>query len=82
MTKNFGGQSFSAIRSFDCDLMVFLVFDQASLELVSAHELSSDQVRQIGSHVNHVNARIVNPNAVSKVGKDVTDLIRAAYEKC
>jgi hypothetical protein len=81
-TKNYGGQTFSAIRSFDCDLMVFLVFDQESLDLVSAHELSSQQVREIGSHINHVNARVVNPNAVKKVGQDVTELIRAAYEKC
>ena len=81
-TKNYGGQTFSAIRSFDCDEMVFLIFDQKTLELVSAHKLTSDQVREIGTHSNHVNARVVNSNAVSKLGEDVTDLMRKAYDNC
>jgi hypothetical protein len=80
--KNFGGQTFSAIRSFECDEMVFLVFDQKTLDLFSAHKLTSQQVREIGTHSNHVNARVVNHNSVSKVGEDVTDLMRKAYDNC
>jgi len=72
-------QAFSAIRSWDLDVIVFLNIDSATYDLVWARELTVDEAMAIGRRRELTNSSAANISNVHSAGIDVTDRIRAAY---
>lgn len=68
---------FSAFRSFDFDVAVFLAFDLSSYDLVWAHEVPSAEVRSATSYSAHTNASTVRISTARQLGTDVTDRFQA-----
>jgi hypothetical protein len=74
-------QNFSAVRSWDFDAALFLLFDAATYDLVWARELDRDETQSLGRRVEHTNSSAVLVRDVAHAGADVTDLVRAAYDR-
>jgi len=72
-------QAFSAIRSWDLDVIVFLNIDSATYDLVWARELTVDEAMAIGRRRELTNSSAVYLSNVHSAGIDVTERIRAAY---
>lgn len=70
---------FSAFRSFDFDTAVFLIFDGVTFEILSAYEVPSNVLTEMGTFSRHVNARTIRRSQIEKVGADVTEEMRRAY---
>jgi len=71
---------FSAVRSWDFDIAVFLVFD-LSYELVWARELTSAEARGTARRVEHTNSSLITLRSVLSAGRDVTPLLAAVYSQ-
>jgi len=72
-------QAFSAIRSWDLDVIVFLNIDSATYDLVWARELTVNEAMAIGRRRELTNSSAVYLSNVLSAGIDVTERIRAAY---
>jgi hypothetical protein len=74
-------QAFSAVRSWDFEAMLCLVFDSTSFEPVWARELTTDQARSLGRVVAHTNSTAISVWAAKSVGVDVTTAALEAYAR-
>jgi hypothetical protein len=74
-------QAFSAFRSWDFEEALFLLFDAASYDLIWARELTRAETVNIGRRVEHTNSSAVAVRNVLHGGRDVTALMRDAYER-
>lgn len=74
-------QNFSAVRSWDFDAALFMLFDADTYALVWARELSRDETQALGRRVEHTNSSSILVRGVAQIGTDVTALIRAAYDR-
>lgn len=70
---------FSAFRSFDFDLAVFVVVDPVDGELREAWEAGPHEVEEACNRSGHTNAWMITVTKVRKIGTDVTEKIRDAY---
>ena len=73
---------FSPIRSFDFDSCVFLLVDDDAGEVITARELSADEVRSYGRHRAHTNGvvlRIGQLRGAAVAGVDLTEEFRTAW---
>lgn len=70
---------FSAFRSFDFDVAVFLVFSIGTFELTLAREVTADVVENTATYSSHVNGSALSLPQVKDLGVDVTDEMREAY---
>ena len=75
------GGKFSQFRSFDFTSAIFLTFDPATLDIAYARELTSDEVTGHGSKSGWTNATTLTGGRVMTLGVDVTEEMRAAYER-
>jgi hypothetical protein len=69
---------FSAFRSFDFDVTVFLALDMSSYDVVWAREVGVDEVRAAVRFSTHINGNFVSIREARRLGTDVTDLVRDA----
>jgi hypothetical protein len=75
---------FSPIRSFDFDGCVFLLVDDEAGEVISARELTVDEVRLHGRHRIHTNGVVVRlgqVRGVETIGVDLTEPFRVAWRE-
>jgi hypothetical protein len=71
---------FSAVRSWDFDVAIFIVLDATTYEISWARELTLAQAESLGRHVVLTNSRAIRAREVAGLGNDVTDRIRAAFD--
>jgi len=73
--------TFSAFRSFEFDIAIFIVFDDKTHEITHAWEMRSSDIVEIASHSGHVNAWIVSISRLKKLdsAKDITSEMRNAF---
>ncbi|WP_198165824.1 DUF6998 domain-containing protein [Agromyces laixinhei] len=69
---------FSVFRTFDFDVAVFLVFDQATYELMWAAELGPQEIEAAARWSSHVNGRLLRVRKARELGVDVTARFDAA----
>ncbi|MDP4332013.1 hypothetical protein Q7F20_01395 [Curtobacterium sp. A7_M15] len=74
-------QNFSAVRSWEFDAALFLLFDAATYDLIWVRELDRDQTQSLGRRVEHTNSSAILVRDVAHAGADVTALVRAAYDR-
>lgn len=74
-------QNFSALRSWDFDAALFLLFDAATYDLTWARELTCDETQALARANEHTASSRIIVRDVAAAGKDVTDLVGAAYER-
>jgi hypothetical protein len=72
---------FSAVRSWDFDVAVFIVLDARTYDVSWARELTSAEATSLGRHVILTNSRAIRAREVLTLGTDVTDRIRAAFAR-
>jgi hypothetical protein len=65
-------QNFSAFRSWDFDLALFLLLDANTYDVIWARELTREEVQTIGRRVAHTNSSALLVRNVAVKGKDVT----------
>jgi len=68
---------FSAFRSFEFDVAVFLAFDLSTYGLVWAREVASADVESATSYSAHTNASTVSISTARQLGTDVTSRFQA-----
>jgi hypothetical protein len=73
-------QTFSAVRSWEFEAVVFLNVDSATYDLIWARELTTVEAMSLGKRREGTNSSAISVSAVLGLGIDVTDRIRAAYE--
>lgn len=74
--------TFSPIRSFEFDGCVFLLVDDDAGEVITARELTVDEVRLHGRHREHTNGVVVRIGQVrgaTTIGVDLTEPFRTAW---
>lgn len=77
-----GSKILSAIRSWDFDACVIVLFSTTNLGVLAAAEVDSDVLRASATFRKHTNSWAVRPGpSVMASGKDVSDLLRATAEK-
>lgn len=77
---NGGGSTiFSAIRSWDFDVVVFVTLGTESYDVVWARELTADEAEGLARRREHTNSSAIRVRTVPDYGVDVTERIRAAY---
>ncbi|WP_198169789.1 DUF6998 domain-containing protein [Agromyces laixinhei] len=69
---------FSVFRTFDFDVALFLVFDQATYELMWAAELGPQEIEAAARWSSHVNGRLLRVRKARELGVDVTARFDAA----
>lgn len=74
-------QAFSAFRSFNFDVALFLLFDSANYDLVWARHLTAEEAATLGRRVEHTNSTAIPIRRVSIAGTDVTDRVAAQYDR-
>jgi hypothetical protein len=67
-----GSAKFSAFRSFDFDVAVFLAFDLLTYELAWAREVPRGEVQEAVRYSPHTNASNVRIRSAQRLGVDVT----------
>lgn len=72
---------FSAIRSFDFDACVFLLIDDDADDVVTARELTVDEVKTLGRYREHTNGTVLRIGKLSggEFGADLTDQFRRVW---
>lgn len=63
---------FSVFRTFDFDIALFLVFDQATYELIWAAELRPEEIEAHARWSSHVNGHLLRVRKARELGVDVT----------
>jgi hypothetical protein len=74
-------QTSSAVRSWDFDLALFLLFDAGTYDLTWARELTDDEAEPLGRRVEHTNSWAVLVRQVENAGTDVTERLADAYDR-
>lgn len=74
-------QTFSAVRSWNFDLALFLLFDAGSYDLTWARELTRAEAEPLGRRVEHTNSWAVLVRQVEGAGTDVTKRLATAYDR-
>ncbi|MCX6501743.1 MAG: hypothetical protein NT132_04950 [Microbacterium sp.] len=74
-------QNFSAFRSWDFETALFVLFDAHTYEIVWARELTCDEARSIGRHVEHTNSSAILVRGVAAAGIDVTARLTDAFDR-
>lgn len=69
---------YSAFRSWDFDVAVFVAFEASTYGLVYAREVPAHEVREAARFSSHVNASTVSLRVVPRLGADVSDQFRMA----
>ncbi|GAA3339128.1 hypothetical protein GCM10017714_13360 [Curtobacterium pusillum] len=72
-------QAFSAVRSWDFDLALFMLFDAGTYDLTWARELTREEAEPLGRRVEHTNSWAVLVRQVEGAGGDVTERLADAY---
>lgn len=82
MGRRAAGRSakFGSFRSFEFDTAVFLVFDPDSFDLTLAREVREDEIEAVARYSPRTNARQPTLRQIERLGIDVTDEMRAAYD--
>ena len=73
---------FSSIRSFDFDVCVFILIDQAAASVIAAREWTAAEVREFGHHRVHTNGTVVRIGQVrasNPLGVDKTRVFNATW---
>jgi len=71
---------FGSFRSFEFDTAVFLVFAPDSFDLTLAREVREDEIEAGARYSPRTNARQPTLRQIERLGIDVTDEMRAAYD--
>jgi len=74
-------QNFSAFRSWDFDIALFVVFDTGTYDLLWAREVTQDEAREIGRWVGHTASSRLLVRQVASIGTDVTARLAEAYDR-
>ncbi|WJX99865.1 hypothetical protein [Curtobacterium sp. 458] len=73
-------QQFSAFRSWDFDVAVFVLLDARTYDIIWARELTSIDAQQLGRRVEHTNSSAVLVRQVAAAGRDVSQAMIEAFE--
>lgn len=73
-------QQFSAFRSWDFDIAVFVLFDVRTYDIIWAREITSIETHELGRRVEHANSSTVLARQVASAGRDVTDELIASFD--
>jgi len=73
-------QPFSAFRSWDFDIALFVLFDSRTYDIIWARELTSAETHELGRRVEHTNSSAVLVRQVAPAGRDVTRALIAAFD--
>ncbi|MFS0730048.1 hypothetical protein ABC270_08220 [Curtobacterium sp. 1P10AnD] len=73
-------QQFSAFRSWDFDLAVFVLLDARTYDIIWARELTRIETQQLGRRVEHINASAVLVRQVAAAGRDVSQAMVEAFD--
>lgn len=74
-------QQFSAFRSWNFDLAVFVLFDARTYDIIWARELTSAETQELGRRVEHTNSSAVLVRQVASGGRDVSQALAAAFDR-
>jgi len=74
-------QNFSALRSWDFDTALFLLFDAATYGLTWARELTRAETKALARADEHTASSRIIVRDVAVAGRDVTTIVGAAYER-
>ena len=73
-------QQFSAFRSWDFDIAVFVLLDARTYDIIWARELTSIETQQLGRRVEHTNSSAVLVRQVAAAGRDVSMAMAKAFD--
>ncbi|PYY32249.1 DUF6998 domain-containing protein [Curtobacterium sp. MCBD17_030] len=73
--------AFSALRTWDFELGLFILLDAATYDILWARELTPESAEPLGYKYGYTNSTTIAVRRVATVGRDVTDALTAAYDR-